>query len=362
MIQNFWLLILKRNIATGGGSERRLLRLYDLLSKKSSEDYKYKIITYSENQDFVKENMDSNNIVYLDSNSSRFKTFFSLLKLILLKSKKNDFFQMTNTSFFYVFLSLILKLNRVRIITSITAYTITHKRLGFLVNLSTYIQFLLSDKIEWLYPYYKTYWDNAFISKKSVATPCSFTNYNSLECDIDDKENIILFCSRMTTIKQPLLALRAIKKIHNDLRENNYKMIFLGGGPLLNKCKEYVKENNLGELVIFYQTTNPVDFFKRSKIFLSIQKYENYPSQSLLEAIASDNIVIATNVGETKSIVNGEGSILINSTEHDLSKAIKKAIYEYDSFSVHLKKLKEKIIKTHNIERVYNFYVNKLFR
>jgi len=167
MIQNFWLLILKRNIATGGGSERRLLRLYDLLSKKSSEDYKYKIITYSENQDFVKENMDSNNIVYLDSNSSRFKTFFSLLKLILLKSKKNDFFQMTNTSFFYVFLSLILKLNRVRIITSITAYTITHKRLGFLVNLSTYIQFLLSDKIEWLYPYYKTYWDNAFISKKS---------------------------------------------------------------------------------------------------------------------------------------------------------------------------------------------------
>jgi len=187
-------------------------------------------------------------------------------------------------------------------------------------------------------------------------------NHNSLECDIDDKENIILFCSRMTTIKQPLLALRAIKKIHNDLRENNYKMIFLGGGPLLNKCKEYVKENNLGELVIFYQTTNPVDFFKRSKIFLSIQKYENYPSQSLLEAIASDNIVIATNVGETKSIVNGEGSILINSTEHDLSKAIKKAIYEYDSFSVHLKKLKEKIIKTHNIERVYNFYVNKLFR
>jgi glycosyltransferase involved in cell wall biosynthesis len=43
---------------------------------------------------------------------------------------------------------------------------------------------------------------------------------------------------------------------------------------------------------------------ERSSIFVSLQEGENYPSQSLLEAMACGNAVIATDVGETWRLVD----------------------------------------------------------
>ena len=49
-----------------------------------------------------------------------------------------------------------------------------------------------SLKIDWLYDYYETYWNNGNILNKSYVTPNSFTNYDSLS-HLENKENHIVF-------------------------------------------------------------------------------------------------------------------------------------------------------------------------
>lgn len=63
-----------------------------------------------------------------------------------------------------------------------------------------------------------------------------------------------------------------------------------------------------------------------SKIFLSLQNYENYPSQSLLEAISSGNYIIASDVGDTNSIVKTDFGSLVSLSIEDISIKLKDAI------------------------------------
>ena len=53
------------------------------------------------------------------------------------------------------------------------------------------------------------------------------------------------------------------------------------------------------------------DVLAEAKVFLSLQSGENYPSQSLLEAMTAGCAVIATDVGETEKLVDGSTGVLI---------------------------------------------------
>jgi glycosyltransferase involved in cell wall biosynthesis len=50
--------------------------------------------------------------------------------------------------------------------------------------------------------------------------------------------------------------------------------------------------------------TDLAPLFARSSVFVSCQRHENLGSSSLLEAMASGNAVVATDVGETRQIVD----------------------------------------------------------
>ncbi len=62
---------------------------------------------------------------------------------------------------------------------------------------------------------------------------------------------------------------------------------------------------NKGEVghILLEKYENIDKLLKDSYIFLSLQDYDNYPSQSLIEAMAHGCSVIATNFGDTSKIV-----------------------------------------------------------
>ena len=66
--------------------------------------------------------------------------------------------------------------------------------------------------------------------------------------------------------------------------------------------------------VSFYFEKKPETVLARTKVFLSIQKYENYPSHSLLEAICSGMLPIVTDIGESKEMFKNEDIIRYIST------------------------------------------------
>ena len=63
-------------------------------------------------------------------------------------------------------------------------------------------------------------------------------------------------------------------------------------------------------------------YLKQSKIFISIQKDNNYPSQSLLEAMACENAIIASDVGETRKLVTENEGILVPLSAEKIADAI----------------------------------------
>ena len=59
-----------------------------------------------------------------------------------------------------------------------------------------------------------------------------------------------------------------------------------------------------------------------ARVFCSLQSEENYPSQALLEAIASGCYCIATNVGNTSAIVKPQFGCLVDLDVKQLSEAL----------------------------------------
>lgn len=105
---------------------------------------------------------------------------------------------------------------------------------------------------------------------------------------------LVLSIGELNENKNHILALKAMK----ILIENNKKIkyIILGTGDRLNAYQEFITENKLENNIFFggYQS-NVVPFLERSNLFLSCSYREGLPV-SVLEAMATKNPVLLSNI------------------------------------------------------------------
>jgi glycosyltransferase involved in cell wall biosynthesis len=108
------------------------------------------------------------------------------------------------------------------------------------------------------------------------------------------------------------------------------------------------------------QINESFDLLSRSKIFLSIQKWNNYPYQTLLEAMSCECAIIATDVGETRKIVDDECAVLI---PYDAS-ALRDAIFFLLSNPARVRELgknaRKRLLREHTIERYMEYFLNEV--
>lgn len=182
----------------------------------------------------------------------------------------------------------------------------------------------LSSSIDTLYPASKKTLEKVFKHRTITVTPCSLPKLDEYisEKNPVSKDNIIVFASRLIKDKNPMMVIDAAKIIYEKLIERNYQVIICGDGPLNQSISDSIESNNLQKAVRFIGQQNMQDILPSTQVFLSLQENENYPSQSLLEAIASGCICIATNVGETSLVVKPEFGILIEKKAESLARAI----------------------------------------
>ena len=183
---------------------------------------------------------------------------------------------------------------------------------------------VLSSSIDTLYPASKKILERIFPNREITVTPCSLPKLEEYLSESAPflKENKIVFASRLIKDKNPMLVIDAVKNIYKELVDKKYQVIICGDGPL-NRCiEESIATQNLQEVINFIGMQNMQDILPSTQVFLSLQENENYPSQSLLEAIASGCICIATNVGETSLVVKPEFGILVEKNVKSLSQAL----------------------------------------
>jgi glycosyltransferase involved in cell wall biosynthesis len=189
-------------------------------------------------------------------------------------------------------------------------------------------------------------------SRTSIA-PCSFIDYS--KCKVGSKKNMeISFASRMEPDKNPMLYLEAAKTVlesHPDV-----KFHILGEGSLVNEVKEFISANKLEGKVEFSFHPNPPEIFAETSIFVSLQSGTNYPSQSLIEAMACGNAVIASNTGDTNLLINDTNGILTGLRAEELVDALLKLIRNREQTMNMALNARKFVLENHTIEKYTEYF------
>ena len=131
-----------------------------------------------------------------------------------------------------------------------------------------------------------------------------FTNLDNYRPS-KNKSNIIVFASRLTKIKRPLLYIEVIsliKLLHPNIFED-WEFHIYGDGQQMNELKESVKSKFLENNVQLKKSYDLSLVFPYTRLFVSTQELENFTSLSMLEAMACENAIIAFDVGQTNYFV-----------------------------------------------------------
>ncbi|MTI59427.1 MAG: glycosyltransferase family 4 protein [Firmicutes bacterium] len=261
------------------------------------------------------------------------------------------------TSFFSIF-----KKNIVNIVQ--TEYFNDNNSKAFkYINKILYKQlFKNAYKICFLNPsmYKKTLKRYPFVKNKNTSiVPCSFIKHSQKKLQDMNKKKLIMWMGNFAEHKQPLILLKAVNKIKSLLRDKEYKVEFYGRGVLQTKMEEYIKKNKLTDIVKVDFTNNTHKTLEKAKIFVSSQKYTNYPSQVLLEAMDSYCIPIATNVPDTELLITKDNGFLFNDND-ELAKVLTKIIYRSENELKMLRKKNKKISLKQNIDRYGQYFIELL--
>ena len=85
----------------------------------------------------------------------------------------------------------------------------------------------------------------------------------------------IAFVGRLTLQKNPIKLLDIIKRV-NELKPG-IRAIIIGDGEEKNKCEEYIKENNLENVVTLKGfLENPFPYLKKSKVVIMPSLFEGF--------------------------------------------------------------------------------------
>jgi len=116
-------------------------------------------------------------------------------------------------------------------------------------------------------------------------------------------EQIIVHISNFRPLKRVVDVLKIFDKISQKV---NSKLIMVGDGPEKKKAKDFLRQNDLKNKVIFLGNTNEVDeILCSSDLFLLPSEKESF-GLSALEAMALKVPVISSNVGGLKELnING---------------------------------------------------------
>jgi glycosyltransferase involved in cell wall biosynthesis len=145
-----------------------------------------------------------------------------------------------------------------------------------------------------------------------------------------NRDDLLIFCGSFVPQKNPVLALEGFAKFleRYNLEFPSAQLALIGKGDQLIEVKERMERINQqygpGRVVLI-PDTDLITSLAKAKIFLSLQDYDNYPSQSVMEAMLFCTSVVSINNGDTRKLVDEtKGNFLLETKD---ANALGDAIY-----------------------------------
>ena len=167
----------------------------------------------------------------------------------------------------------------------------------------------------------------------------------------------VVFLGRMEALKNPWLFLHAVSMLQKKPALAGVKYYMAGDGRLLPELKEYAR-NHLPQVVFTGVHDCPSDLLGDASVFVSLQVIENYPSQSLMEAMACACGVVVTDVGETRRLVTHREGLLVHASRDEVALAIEKLLTDPDLRKALGDKAREKILSNHTPEKFAQWFAS----
>lgn len=148
--------------------------------------------------------------------------------------------------------------------------------------------------------------------------------------EIKNKRDIdILFIGRIELQKNPIKFVEIIKMLSKNRPKLRVKMI--GQGSLLKKVKKKVRDLSLEKIISFELTTSdPIKFYRRSKIFLMTSNYEGFPL-TLMEAISCGSQPIVSSMKETDLFFDKYKNKIIFKSKNEAIKILETGLEKSDN-------------------------------
>ncbi len=184
--------------------------------------------------------------------------------------------------------------------------------------------------------------------------PGPFTDF--LLCQPEEtKQPWVVFLGRFVSIKNPLLLVDAIPAVLLQFPETHF--YFLGRGELESEILAKVQALGVSEQVTIRFEPKPTQILSESSIFVSLQSEENYPSQSLLEAMACANAIVATDVGDTWRLVDDQNGLRVQPSADAIAEGIIQLLE-----NPNLRKLgedsRQRILEEYSTERYFHYIID----
>lgn len=301
---------------------------------------------------------DHENIIEANFEGKNFLEYRKKVRLFLRKNTK------PNDILHFVGISPLLIFSKRKILFSITNSDLnlvgtSNKN----VILSTS---LLADSIDVLDPdiYHKFLKLFFWKRKKIFRTTNSFCDTELFKpVPFSEKKDWIVFLGRFMWVKQIEQIVDALPLVFKKLRlagKENVTVFLLGIGELSEKIKDKLNSPDYKNLpVIAKFEKEPFKILNSSKIFLSLQLYNNYPSKSLLEAMGAGNIPLVTDVGQTRWIAKSKFSYYVPEkfTSVDLANAICD-IFKMDSsqWEEKMNEARQEVVHNHTLDKMKKYY------
>ena len=195
-------------------------------------------------------------------------------------------------------------------------------------------------------------------SENMYVADFSFVNYSKTA--IEKKEPIIAFSTRLTPGKG-IRELLATIEVSLQRLPPSAKFIIMGTGKLQREVNNFAKKIGSRQVNYLGFVENPINILSKSLIFLSLQHLNNYPSQSLLEAMACGNAIIASDVGETYKLVDEEVGFRVPLDPQKISEKIIWLLNHREEAIKMGLAARKRVMTEHTVER-YKEHVGKIYK
>lgn len=132
----------------------------------------------------------------------------------------------------------------------------------------------------------------------------------------------VLFVGRLNSFKAPDLFVKAASIVL--MKKKDVEFWVIGHGGMRKNLEALVSQFKLTQNVhLLGSKTEFEKWYSQSDIYVACSPYENLPSLSLLEAMALGLAIVATNVGETSTLIeNRKTGLLAEATAEDVADKI----------------------------------------